>query len=369
MPLTVFMTTDAVGGVWQYSLDLAAELGARGIATILAVSGPLPSAAQRQTAEAIGGLSLLETGLPLDWTAAYPDQVASAAKHMAELATLHAADVIHLNSPALAACTEFSAPIIAIQHSCVTSWWTTVHGGVMPPDLAWRGALTSDGLRKADAVIAPTAAFAELTMRLHALSQLPHIVFNGRRRAHIEMQATGQLFAFTAGRLWDEGKNVQILDEAAASLDLPVRAAGPRKNPNGGEAHFANLICLDSISDETVAALLAQQPIYVSAALYEPFGLAVLEAAQAGCALILSDIPTFHELWHDVAIFVQPNDAKAFAEAIAEVAADPHRRRTLGQSAAQRAACYSLESMADSICGVYDKVLAARACDFRERAA
>ena len=48
----------------------------------------------------------------------------------------------------------------------------------------------------------------------------------------------------------------------------------------------------------------ARCPIFVSAARYEPFGLAVLEAAQAGCALVLSDIPTFRELWDGAALFV-----------------------------------------------------------------
>ena len=37
---------------------------------------------------------------------------------------------------------------------------------------------------------------------------------------------------------------------------------------------------------------------------YEPFGLAVLEAAQAGMRLVLSDIPSFRELWDGAATFV-----------------------------------------------------------------
>ncbi|HEX8375447.1 MAG TPA: hypothetical protein VF606_09745, partial [Geminicoccaceae bacterium] len=38
----VLMTTDAVGGVWTYSLDLAAALATRGVRTTLAVLGPAP---------------------------------------------------------------------------------------------------------------------------------------------------------------------------------------------------------------------------------------------------------------------------------------------------------------------------------------
>ena len=44
-------------------------------------------------------------------------------------------------------------------------------------------------------------------------------------------------------------------------------------------------------------SLLRSCDVVVSTALHEFQGLAVLEAASAGCALVLSDIPTFRELW------------------------------------------------------------------------
>jgi hypothetical protein len=66
MSPTVFITADAVGGVWQYSLDLAAGLAERGIEPIVAVSGPSPAAAQKAKVHAISGLHLIDTGLPLD---------------------------------------------------------------------------------------------------------------------------------------------------------------------------------------------------------------------------------------------------------------------------------------------------------------
>ncbi len=43
----VLITTDAVGGVWSYSVDLAATLSARRVEVVLAVVGPPPSAGQR----------------------------------------------------------------------------------------------------------------------------------------------------------------------------------------------------------------------------------------------------------------------------------------------------------------------------------
>ena len=66
--LHVLMTADAVGGVWQYALDLSEGLRAHGVTTTIAVLGPSPSADQQAIAETTGA-KLILTGLPLDWTA------------------------------------------------------------------------------------------------------------------------------------------------------------------------------------------------------------------------------------------------------------------------------------------------------------
>ena len=69
---------------------------------------------------------------------------------------------------------------------------------------------------------------------------------------------------------------------------------------------LAHLQPLGELDERTLAGCLSARPVFVSAARYEPFGLAVLEAAQAGCPLVLSDIPTFRELWDGAALFVDP---------------------------------------------------------------
>ena len=89
-------------------------------------------------------------------------------------------------------------------------------------------------------------------------------------------------------------------------------------------------------------------------------GLAVLEAAQAGCALVLSEIPTFRELWDGAAIFVDPRDDAALAAEIARTLADPARREALGEAARERAGLYTVEAMAEGVASIYRAVVAAR---------
>ena len=153
---------------------------------------------------------------------------------------------------------------------------------------------------------------------------------------------------FTAGRLWDEGKNLAVLDRAAARLPVSVEAAGPLTGPNGASVTLHHIRALGPLGETALREKLAARPIFVSSALYEPFGLAVLEAAQAGCALVLSDIPTFRELWDGAALFVPPHDDRALAAAIVRLLGDRSYRSERAEKAVERAARYSVEACVDA---------------------
>src|SRR5215211_5228625 len=99
----VLITADAVGGVWHYTLDLASEYRRYGIDVRVVVLGPALSKAQRAEAASVPGLEVVETGLPLEWLAADPTEVNEAARQLAMLAAEWHPDIVHLNSPALAA--------------------------------------------------------------------------------------------------------------------------------------------------------------------------------------------------------------------------------------------------------------------------
>ena len=364
LPLTagarVLMTADAVGGVWTYALDLAGGLAALGFGTTLAVLGPAPEADQAEAARTVPGLRLLPMDLPLDWLADAPEQVESAGAALASLASEVGADIVHLHGPALAAGARFPTPVVASCHSCVGTWWEAVRGGQpLPPDFVWRTRMVERGCARTDALLAPSAAFAAATARLYGLRTPPAVVHNGRRPPPPSAARDAAPVAFTAGRLWDEGKNLRALDRAAARLAgaVPVLAAGPTEGPGGARVAFDHVQALGRLSGGEVARRLAGRPVFVSTALYEPFGLSVLEAAQAGCALVLSDIPTFRELWDGAAEFVPAEDDAAVAAAIERAARSPDRRARLGAAARARAERYTAEAMAAGTAAVYRSLL------------
>lgn len=351
-PLRLLLVTDAVGGVWVYSLELARALKAIGIETVLAVMGPSPSGSQREEAR---GFKLVDTGLPLDWLETNAAQLRRAGDAVADIAVREGVDIVQTCSAALLAQTEFEQPCVAVQHSCVASWWRAVKGTALPDRFAWLRELVERGLNRAATVVAPSIAFAAETARIYDISTPVLFVHNGRSPG-----ATGQVaqadFVFTVSRLWDEGKNVATLDAAAARLGVPFQAAGPVYGPNGASIYLENIRALGEIGHARLKGLLAACPIFASAALYEPFGLSALEAAQAGCALVLSDIPTHREIWGGAAIFVGARDDAAFACAIKDLLDDADERRELGQLARARAQLYTPERMARGMADIYARV-------------
>lgn len=351
MAAKVLMTTDAIGGVWTYATDLAEGLSQAGVETVLVVIGPSPNRDQVMRAHAIPRLTLIDTGLPLDWRATEPAEILEVGAAMRGLARGHGVDLIHLNSPAFAAGGGFPAPVVGACHSCLATWWSAVKDGPMPADFRWRTQALWQGMLGCDALMAPTAAFAEATALTYEAPR-PFVVRNGRHPLALT-SGERERMVFTSGRLWDEGKNIAVLDEAAALIAAPLHAAGPLQGPDGTLTRLRHAQALGRLPADAVADWLARAPVFASAALYEPFGLGVLEAAQAGCALVLSDIPTFRELWAEAAVFVDPMDAKGFADACNALLDDPAGAARLGAQARKRAGHYTVDAMTAGVLDVY----------------
>ena len=367
--MKLLMTCDAVGGVWQYANELARALAREGMEVVLAVLGPTGVHPHPSGADAPPSLShwerrgdgdlpfeLVHTNLPLDWLASGPAEAIATARALAALAAEHQADLIHLNSPALAAAAPFPAPVITVAHGCIGTWWEAAHGTAPDPSYAWHGDLMRAGLLAADAAVAPSAAYAATLQRHYALPTAPIAVHNGRSPLPMP-QAEPADRAFTAGRLWDRVKNTALLDRVAALLPVPLRAAGPTTAPHGETVAPEHLQLLGTLSDHLLAAELARRPIFVSAARFEPFGLAILEAAQAGCPLVLSGIDTFRELWTGAALIVPEETPEAYAAAIARVRTEPGLRQHLSEAARARAARYTIEATAAAMLALYRSLL------------
>ena len=356
----LLMTADAVGGVWQYAAELAAGLPRLGFEVVIALLGPGPGHEQRRRIVSLPGVRLIETGLALDWLSD-AGAVRRASHELARLARSVGADLVHLNSPTLAAGRPFDVPVVSVAHGCVATWWEAAKAEPLDAAYHWHRDLMSRGLLASDLVIAPSASFAAAVQARYRLPSRPAIVHNGRTLAPAVGTRPAASVAFTAGRLWDAVKNAAMLDAVAERLGAPFVAAGAVEGPHGERVELAHLELLGVLDEAAMARRFAERPVFVSAATLEPFGLAVLEAAHAGCPLVLSDIPTFRELWGGAALFAPARDAAGFVAAIERCLAEPALRRRLSNAARRRAAGYTGERMAAAMAGHYGSLRARRA--------
>ena len=94
------------------------------------------------------------------------------------------------------------------------------------------------------------------------------------------------------------------------------------------DVHFTG-----ELSQAQIAELLSQASVYIGTSCYEPFGLAPLEAALSGCALLLNDIPSFRELWGDAALYFKYNDATDLGQKLFYLKENPEIQNKYGQLA------------------------------------
>lgn len=353
----ILMTVDAVGGVWQYAIELARQLTALGDFVVLAGLGPEPDPSQREEAEAVAMLEWLAG--PPDWLAGGEQALGGLGREIDRLIRGHAIDLVQVNEPGQAAHLALSCPLVAVSHSCIATWFRAVRGEPPPAEWAWQERRTGAGLKRADLVVVPSASHGAALRDCYGKLPRLSVIYNASGMAAPPANRDDMVFA--AGRWWDEGKNGHVLDRAAALADWPVFAAGATTGPNGSHITFENLISLGTIAHAEARGLAGRSGIFVSPSLYEPFGLAALEAAAAGTPLLLADIPTYRELWGSAAAFFAPRDHEALAGQINRLARDEALRREMGAAARRRARTLTPQRQAASMRRAYDRAEAAMA--------
>ncbi|HEX6143329.1 MAG TPA: glycosyltransferase family 4 protein [Geminicoccaceae bacterium] len=350
-PATVLMTTDTIGGIWTYALDLAGGLRRRGVRTVLASMGPPPTGTQRAAALSIPDLVLEQSTFLLEWMDHAEWDVRRAGEWLLELELVHLPEVVHVNGFAHAAL-PFAAPTVCVAHSCVGTWWRAVKGEAPPARFAGYLGAVAAGLDAADGVVAPTRAFLDQLETVYGPRPRARVIPNGRSAAGFGSSRKRDM-VFSAGRGWDEAKNVIALDAIAADLDWPVVVAGDWRPPRGEAEPPRHLLCLDLVEPEQLRQWLADAPIFALPARYEPFGLAPLEAALSGCALVLGDLPTLREVWGEAALYVPPDDRAALRATLQALIRDPARRRRMARAAEKRARRFGAVRMAEGYLSLY----------------
>lgn len=123
-------------------------------------------------------------------------------------------------------------------------------------------------------------------------------------------------------------KNLELLLDAHATLPLEIQKKHPlvlAGNPGWKlrkfrrkflEQKLDHVIFFESPTGEELHRLYTHAHAVVMPSIYEGFGLPVLEALSHGKTLICSDLPVFHEIAGDVAIFFDRSSKGKLTEAL-----------------------------------------------------
>jgi glycosyltransferase involved in cell wall biosynthesis len=353
----ILMTTDAVGGVWTYALELCRALPK--IDFMLANMGPLPSPDQWREVLRLPNVDIIEGAFKLEWSEDPWRDLERAGDWLLGMETRVRPDLIHLNGYVHAAL-PWRGPVLVAAHSCMLSWWKAAKGEPPPESLDRYAAAVQSGLHACQQIVAPSRAMAASLVKNYGVSE-PLVIPNGRFVDAPDALGVKEPFVLCAARLWDEAKNAVNLTQAAAGLAWPLVLAGDA----GANGHvFKNVRMAGRCSRRAMDSWFRRAAIYAHPARYEPFGLAPLEAAQSSCALVLADIPSLREIWGDAAEFVAPGDPLAWRRTLQGLISDRPAREALAARASARAEHYTPQRMAASYLAVYCGLLDAARTQF-----
>lgn len=255
-------------------------------------------------------------------------------------------DLVHVHGLRLAELAlelraRFGLPLVATVHA-----WPHVEAPRSATAAAWSRAQRRL-LRACDAVVVPSRAERDLTLALvPEAAARTHLVAHGLpplERRSPAPSPDGTPVVLFAGR-FARSKGLDLLAEVVPRV-LARRAAtwvfAGGHGDAGGRATVERLAtrfpaaCRDAgwLDARALDALYARAALALVPSLYEPFGLAALEAQQRGAALLASDAGGLRDTAGDGSggLRLRPDDPRAWTEAIVALLDDDGARRALGR--------------------------------------
>lgn len=360
--MRALLTTDTIGGVWTFTKELATGLLQKGNQVALVSFGGSASAEQTRWCSAIRSkygsrFRFDSSSTPLEWMPANDSVHVNAEPLLLRVANDFSPEILH-SSQFCFGSFPLAIPRLITAHSDVLSWAAACRPKGLDEStwLAHYRLLVQRGLDLADAVVTPTAWMMRELRRYFPVRCETHVIPNGRS---IDVRTESQprtLQAVSAGRLWDEAKNVAILSKVGCPL--PVKIAGCAcqevlEAPNSS----SNVTFVGALCEDDLLAVFRQSSLYLATSIYEPFGLAPLEAALCGCAVIANDIPSLREVWANGALYF--DGADTLTRTLAALAKSPALLECARQASMHRAKQFTRARMVESYIVLYNHLISA----------
>ncbi|QGU04753.1 glycosyltransferase family 4 protein [Corynebacterium comes] len=339
---------DQPGGVQAHVLDLAEVLIGKG--HHVQVLGPASRHTEVPDYVTRGGRSV-----PIRYNGSVARLSLGPAVHAKarEFITRGRFDVLHIHEPnspsySLVALRMATGPIVATYHASSAGSFMLqfarpllrpalekIRGGIAVSEMARRWQVEQLG---GDPVLIPngvdTASFAAARRSRDAAEGPVELVF--------------------LGRLDEPRKGLDILLRALELLDREVRVT---VIGGGRERHVPGVDFVGRISDEEKTEILGRADIYVAPNTGgESFGIVLVEAMAAGCAVVASDLEAFAAVIDGAGLLFEMGNAEDLADKLRLLIDAPATRAELIAAGERRARRFDWDTVARDVLTVYETV-------------
>lgn len=338
---------DEPGGVQAHVLDLAAKL--RELGHHSQVLGPASGRTELPDYVTRGG-----PAVPVRYNGSvarlsFGPQVRWTTRHFIEEGNF---DVLHVHEPnspsySMVATRMATGPIVATYHASAESSYALklalpalrgslekIRAGIAVSDQAWRWQAEQVGT---DPVIIPNG----VDTRRFAAARSEH--------------ESGEVEIVFLGRHDEPRKGLDVLLQA---VELLPRRPRVTVVGGGGPRRVDGVEFTGRVTETEKAEILGRADIFVAPNLGgESFGIILVEAMAAGCAVVASDIPAFAAVCgEDAGLRFPPGDASALARQLRMLIDDIALRNRLAARGARRAQDFDWDVVARQVIAVYETV-------------
>ncbi len=217
---------------------------------------------------------------------------------------------------------------------------------------------------RAKAIFVPSKSVAEeVTYRFPETKNKVHTTYEGVDPLPNGGKAQSGDYLLYVGSLYPH-KNLQVVLIALKDTNLKLKVVSARNVFHDKAKKLATSLGVENkveflgqVTDKELGSLYAGAQAFVFPTLSEGFGLPGLEAMQAGCPVVCSDIPVLHEIYGNAALYFDPNKASSLTTTLNKLFKSSTLEGELEKYGKAQLKKYSWEKMAKETLKVYREVL------------